>query len=125
MTDKEKRKDYTLRRTYNITLEQYNKLLKKQNGGCVCCGMKNHTLQEEFNKSLVVDHSHITGKVRGLLCVYCNRALGMVTENPYSNVTPLQYVHNTLNYIQQHNMDSEFNLIKEGKSKYKTKGIGL
>ena len=125
MTGKEKSKDYNLRKKYNITLEQYKKLLKKQNGGCACCGMKNQTLQEGFNKSLVVDHSHITGKVRGLLCVYCNRALGMVTENPYSNVTPLQYIQNTLNYVQQHNMDDEFKLIKEGKSNFKTKGIGL
>lgn len=125
MDKKEQRKDYILRKTYGITFQEYNTLLKKQNGGCVCCGMKNKTLQKEFNKSLVVDHSHVTGKVRGLLCVYCNRALGMVTENPYSNVSPLQYVKNTLKYIEEHNMETEFLQIKEGTPQYKKQGTGL
>jgi len=61
-----------LKRRYGITLEKYNELLKKQNGGCAICGAKPKT------RSLNVDHNHITKQVRGLLCHLCNRALGQL-----------------------------------------------
>ena len=30
----------------------------------------------------MIDHDHITGKTRGLLCLNCNIALGHVQDNP-------------------------------------------
>jgi len=48
---------------YNLTLEQFNKLVTKQNGKCLLC---------DQTKKLCVDHDHKTGKVRGLLCKGCN-----------------------------------------------------
>lgn len=56
-------------RTYGITLDQYNHLLKLQDEKCAVCD-KHYT---SFNKSLCVDHDHVTGEVRGLLCVNCNQ----------------------------------------------------
>ena len=61
---------------FNMTLNEYDELLEKQNGVCAICG--------EINKHgwrLAVDHDHRTGKIRGLLCHYCNVALGQVNEN--------------------------------------------
>lgn len=64
-----KSRESHLRRTYGITLEQYDDLLKKQKGCCPVCE-RHHT---EIKGSLCVDHNHKTGEIRGLLCTYCNR----------------------------------------------------
>jgi len=52
-----------------ITDEEYERLLAEQEGGCAICGNPPKT------RRLSVDHNHRTGKVRGLLCFRCNRAL--------------------------------------------------
>jgi len=41
----------------------------KQAGKCACCGGV---------RKLVVDHNHKTGVVRGLICNYCNMAIGFI-----------------------------------------------
>ena len=66
-----------LKRLYGITFDDYVNLYKKQNGVCAIC------LQEcKTRKSLSVDHDHDTMAVRGLLCNRCNRAIGMLGEDP-------------------------------------------
>ena len=60
-----------LKRYYGITPEQYNDLLKKQNHRCAVC--EKH--ESESKTRLAVDHNHVTGEIRGLLCNYCNHRL--------------------------------------------------
>jgi hypothetical protein len=67
------------KRTYGISLEEYDSLLEKQGGVCAICHqpeemMQNNTLKKP--KRLAVDHCHTTGMVRGLLCTKCNQGLG-------------------------------------------------
>lgn len=66
-----------LKERYGITLEDYQKRLKKQKGACAICG---HTPGPD-ERRLVVDHDHETGVVRGLLCHKCNVALGAVGDS--------------------------------------------
>lgn len=73
-----KQKDKDLQKRFGITLEQYYKILEKQNYSCAGC--LRH--QSNFTRALCVDHNHKTGKVRGLLCQTCNRLLGQIAENP-------------------------------------------
>ena len=61
---------------YSLTQEDYTKILLEQNGRCAIC----NCLPED-NISLSVDHSHITGNVRGLLCRQCNFMLGHARDN--------------------------------------------
>ena len=68
MTKEEKRRDYQYKRLYSITLKDYNKMLKRQKNCCAICGRS----QDKFHHNLSVDHNHSTGKVRGLLCQFCN-----------------------------------------------------
>lgn len=57
-----------LKKTYGITLEQYNKMLEDQDFSCAVCGKH----QDDEKKRLSVDHNHVTGEIRGLLCTMCN-----------------------------------------------------
>lgn len=68
------KRNQKLKSLYGITLKDYNSMLKKQNDLCAICEYKS-------SKRLVVDHDHITGKVRSLLCQSCNKALGCIKEN--------------------------------------------
>lgn len=62
---------------FNMSIEQYNELLTKQNNCCAICGKNS----KEFNKLLAVDHDHETGEVRGLLCSNCNTGIGMLQDS--------------------------------------------
>ena len=70
-------RDSQLRTSYDITLDDYNEMFTKQEGKCAICG--NH--QSEIKTVLAVDHCHSTGKVRGLLCGNCNRAIGLLKDD--------------------------------------------
>lgn len=70
-------KNNYLIRNYNITLEQYNELLRKQNGTCAICKAEKCSTKKDF----AVDHCHDTGKIRGLLCKDCNIGIGMFKDS--------------------------------------------
>jgi len=66
------RKFWYIKHTYNITEEEYNKMLLLQNNKCLICDRS----ITELNSCLCVDHDHNTGLIRGLLCRHCNACLG-------------------------------------------------
>lgn len=65
-----------LRRTFGISLEDYNTILERQHGCCAICH------RPPTKTRLAVDHCHVTNKVRGLLCFTCNVALGKFQDSP-------------------------------------------
>lgn len=69
----DKIKDTKLRSQYGISLEEWNYMYQKQNGRCAICRKQTETL--------VVDHDHESGAVRGLLCNSCNSALGFIYDD--------------------------------------------
>lgn len=79
-----------LKREFGITLEQYNELFTQQKGLCLGC----YKHQSEFKRALAVDHNHVTGKIRGLLCNWCNAGLGQLKENPEILERLAQYLRN-------------------------------
>jgi hypothetical protein len=66
------------KRFYNISLDEYNKLLLEQNSLCAICSTNNPGRE---NKRFNIDHDHKTGRVRGLLCYNCNLILGNAKDN--------------------------------------------
>lgn len=71
-------REYRNLKQYGLTKEEYWKLWDSQDGKCAGCGKENYG--RPIN--LCVDHDHVTGRVRGLLCSNCNSALGLVQDKP-------------------------------------------
>jgi hypothetical protein len=84
-------KDYInrLRRDYGLTAAQYRAILIKQDAGCAICGVS----QSDKGARLSVDHDHLTGMVRGLLCRACNRSLGGFKDDPELLRRAAEYLH--------------------------------
>lgn len=61
---------------FGISIDDYNEILLSQNGRCAICG------KEPNGRLLSVDHDHVAGKVRGLLCHGCNVGIGYLGDNP-------------------------------------------
>lgn len=70
-----------LKRTYGITYRQYRLMHEAQGGRCKICDSEGFVMANHHKMKLVVDQCHATGKVRGLLCHNCNRALGLLHDN--------------------------------------------
>jgi Recombination endonuclease VII len=71
-----------LKNVYGITEEQYQAMLRAQNGVCEICS-KPETWKNQYGKvcKLSIDHDHKTGLVRGLVCSRCNRLLSFLEHN--------------------------------------------
>jgi hypothetical protein len=74
---KTKMSDYSVRKLYKITAEEYQRMFDKQGGVCRICKIKRKDVSRRFD----VDHDHNTGKIRGLLCLNCNRGIGLLKES--------------------------------------------
>jgi hypothetical protein len=71
---KENQRGSYFKRAYGISVSQYNDLYNKQKGRCAICFIH----QSELSRRLAVDHNHLTGRVRSLLCPKCNWKVGFV-----------------------------------------------
>lgn len=80
---KENVKDAVLKYKFNMTFDQYNEMLIKQNGVCAICFKQevSKAKNRDYTKNLAVDHCHTTGKIRGLLCEKCNQGLGRFNDS--------------------------------------------
>jgi hypothetical protein len=96
--DPEKVRLYNLRgalRKYGVTLEWLEAKLKTQGGACAICG---HIPPPDGIKSaarLHVDHDHVTGDNRGLLCNRCNPGVGYFQDDP-------DLLRKAADYIERH-----------------------
>ena len=63
-------------RKFGLNYKQYKKILNAQNGCCANPGCKATVPGAPGRKRFYIDHCHVTGKIRGLLCHSCNLALG-------------------------------------------------
>jgi hypothetical protein len=61
-----------LERKYGLTEADVESLFLRQAGRCLVCWLR---------VPLVIDHDHVSGEVRGLLCSGCNLALGSLNDS--------------------------------------------
>jgi hypothetical protein len=75
---KEEYRENNLRWLYKIGNEDYERMLADQDGTCAACPA---TPDTQRHGRLHVDHDHVTGEVRGLLCHNCNTSIGLLNED--------------------------------------------
>ena len=71
------RRRSALKVRYGIDEAAYEAMLSKQSGRCAICAA-----EPKSGTRLHIDHRHSDGVVRGLLCGLCNRALGLLADDP-------------------------------------------
>lgn len=77
---------------YGISMQEYRRLWLKQKGLCAICRKLERT---ERNRLLTIDHDHVSGHIRGLLCSHCNRAIGLLQDDPDVIAAAAAYVRRT------------------------------
>lgn len=85
-------------RSYGISQSAYLSMLDAQGGTCAICKTSAFGI-----KGPCVDHDHITGQVRGILCNNCNRAIGLLKENIF-------ILKAAINYLRKANVFNEKDL---------------
>lgn len=73
-----------VKHTYGLSRADYDMLVKHSKGICEICSI--------FLKTPHVDHNHVTGKIRGLLCFSCNRLLGDCQDNIETLKSAIRYL---------------------------------
>ena len=77
-----------LRNQYGITPNEYEFILRAQGGVCAIC--RNSPPPD---RHLHIDHNHITGHIRGLLCFRCNFGLSYFKESATEFQRASRYLH--------------------------------
>lgn len=81
-------RDYQRQVKFNLEPGEYDLILDAQNYECAICKIDIDDVPKEF----AVDHNHLTGKVRGLLCGHCNLGLGHFKDNIVSLQSAIEYL---------------------------------
>lgn len=66
--------EYHFIRRYGLDRDDYLQMFEEQESKCAICN--------RYDDKLHVDHDHKTGEVRALLCGQCNKAIGLMKDNP-------------------------------------------
>jgi hypothetical protein len=74
---------------YGINLKEYNDFKVFCDYKCSICGCH----ESKYSRQLAVDHDHKTGTVRGLLCIKCNKGLGLFEDN-------IELLKSAINYLE-------------------------
>jgi len=87
----ERKRDNRMRKQFGIGAVEYDAILASQDGGCAICGKAGNGSR---GYRLHVDHDHVTGRVRGILCSECNFGLGKFRDD-------LDLLQRAINYLSR------------------------
>lgn len=74
-----------IKKCYNLSKEEYDLMMKD-----VVCEICNHPKQK-----MCIDHCHNSGKIRGVLCTFCNSGIGLFEDN-------IEFLKNAIKYLERH-----------------------
>ena len=84
-------RNWRVKKVYGITPAQYEQTLSDQGGVCAVCGRVPNG-SSRMEKTLLIDHDHETGKIRGLLCNNCNSGMGIMGDTEEHLLAALAYL---------------------------------
>lgn len=90
---REKWRNEQLKKRWGLTVEQFESMVAAQGGVCRICQRPE---KSEYKRRLSVDHDHLTGEIRGLLCHMCNTGIGKFEDNPALLVAAAAYLKGEL-----------------------------
>lgn len=93
----QKRKAQRLRQ-YGLTPEQFDQAMERAGHKCEICGHSDMSDKKQFP---LVDHCHSTGEFRGILCGWCNKAIGLMRDNPEVAANAAAYLQERCKLNQQ------------------------
>lgn len=93
-----------LKRDFGISLEQYQAAFVAQEGVCACCLKPETSERGGKRKWLAVDHDHLDGTFRGLLCSSCNQGLGRFGDD-------VEVLRRAAAYLESHAAKPKTNVI--------------
>jgi hypothetical protein len=72
-----------LKSRYGISDDEYDRMFAAQNGVCAICRKPEMVTARGLKKPkrLAIDHDHLTGKQRMLLCHNCNLGIGLLGDD--------------------------------------------
>ena len=73
---------------YKMSIGQFSEMLARQGGACAAC----NDSVGLGKRGICVDHDHKTGRVRGLLCGHCNRAIGHMRDDASIAASIVRYL---------------------------------
>ncbi len=78
---------------HGITYQKKSEMIEAQGFKCLICGIDLRTLPDIQTH---IDHNHVTGEIRSILCHGCNTAIGLMKED-------IQILNNAIQYILKYN----------------------
>ena len=79
---------------YGIDWDEYTRMGEAQDWKCACCSAP-ASIDKHGYPVLCVDHNHTSNSVRGLLCDFCNKAIGLMKESP-------SILRNAISYLEKY-----------------------
>ena len=87
----EKIRDTKLKQAYGVGTDYFNAKLKEQGGVCAGCGRNRKMMWRGKEVEMALDHDHDSKSPRGILCIKCNRAFGLLEENIQTMLNLIEY----------------------------------
>jgi hypothetical protein len=84
---------YHLKRVYGMTEADFERMLAEQEHRCATCSVE-LTIDHRKPNTAHIDHCHETGRVRGILCMRCNSAVGYLRDDPALALKVAAYLQN-------------------------------
>ena len=95
----QKNREVSLRSVFGITIEDYDRMFLEQNGVCLICKKPETVIARGKIRNLSIDHDHITGKIRGLLCNGHNTGLGKFDDSVELLEEAIRYLKRSRNIL--------------------------